>query len=59
MPITTLDPQTALVVIDLQKGSVAPTGAHPIEAVIKPFFPRRGETGSTQGVLAKLGQLTA
>jgi len=34
MPITTLDPKTALVVIDLQNGIVAMPAAHPVEPVI-------------------------
>ncbi|HEX7749057.1 MAG TPA: isochorismatase family protein [Bordetella sp.] len=36
MPLTTLDPKTALVVIDLQKGVVAlPTAPHPAQPVIQ------------------------
>ncbi|HET9620942.1 MAG TPA: isochorismatase family protein [Kofleriaceae bacterium] len=34
MPITTLDPATALVVIDLQRGIVANPLAHPADAII-------------------------
>jgi nicotinamidase-related amidase len=34
MPVTTLDPKTALVVIDLQKGITAPQRAHPVEGVL-------------------------
>lgn len=34
MPITTLDPTTALVVIDLQKGIVQIPVAHPIDAIV-------------------------
>ncbi|MFT4029077.1 MAG: isochorismatase family cysteine hydrolase [Protaetiibacter sp.] len=34
MPITTLDPATALIVIDLQKGTTAAQTAHPVEGVI-------------------------
>jgi nicotinamidase-related amidase len=34
MPVTALDPQTALIVIDLQKGIVAMPAAHPIAEVI-------------------------
>lgn len=34
MPATTLDPVTALVVIDLQKGIVGPPMAHPVEQVV-------------------------
>lgn len=34
MPITTLDPNTALIVIDLQKGIVARQTAHPVADVI-------------------------
>jgi nicotinamidase-related amidase len=34
MPITTLDPVTALIVIDLQKGIVAVPTAHPIAEII-------------------------
>jgi nicotinamidase-related amidase len=35
MPITTLDPKTALIVIDLQKGIVGLPTAHPTNAVVK------------------------
>jgi len=35
MPVTTLDPKTALVVIDLQKGIVARQAAHPMDQVLK------------------------
>ena len=35
MPVTTLDPKTALVVIDLQKGLVSLQTAHPIGDVVK------------------------
>ena len=35
MPVTALDPKTALIVIDLQKGIVSLPVAHPIEGVIK------------------------
>ena len=35
MPVTTLDPKTALVVIDLQKGLVGLPTAHPIQEVVK------------------------
>lgn len=34
MAVTTLDPKTALVVIDLQKGIIATPSAHPIEGII-------------------------
>ncbi|MDY0747612.1 isochorismatase family protein [Paucibacter sp. R3-3] len=34
MPLTTLDPRTALIVVDLQKGIVALPLAHPVENVI-------------------------
>jgi nicotinamidase-related amidase len=34
VPITQLDPETALIVIDLQKGVVALPSVHPIEGVI-------------------------
>ncbi|WP_133646994.1 isochorismatase family protein [Paraburkholderia flava] len=34
MPVTTLDPKTALVVIDLQKGIVAMPVVHPIDGVV-------------------------
>jgi len=34
MPLTTLDPQTALIVIDLQKGIVAMPTTHPTAAVV-------------------------
>jgi nicotinamidase-related amidase len=35
MPVTTLDPKTALVVIDLQKGIVGLPAAHPMGEVVK------------------------
>jgi len=35
MAVTTLDPKTALIVIDLQKGIVAYPTVHPIEEVVK------------------------
>ncbi len=35
MPVTKLDPKTALVVIDLQKGIVARQAAHPMDQVLK------------------------
>jgi nicotinamidase-related amidase len=35
MPLTTLDPKTALVVIDLQKGVVGLPTAHPADEVVK------------------------
>jgi nicotinamidase-related amidase len=35
MPVTTLDPKTALIVIDLQKGIAALTGAHPMAEIIE------------------------
>lgn len=35
MAVTTLDPQTALVVIDLQNGIVAFPTAHPVDQVVK------------------------
>ena len=35
MAVTTLDPKTALIVIDLQKGIVGLPTAHPIEGVLK------------------------
>ena len=35
MPITTLDPKTALLVIDLQQGIVSLPTASPIEGVVK------------------------
>ncbi len=34
MPVTTLDPKTALIVVDLQKGIVSLPAAHPIDGVI-------------------------
>ncbi|WP_063007354.1 isochorismatase family protein [Nocardia kruczakiae] len=34
MPVTTLDPATALIVIDLQQGIVGRPLAHPVEPVI-------------------------
>ncbi|MFH5877580.1 cysteine hydrolase family protein [Arthrobacter sp. NA-172] len=35
MTISTLDPQTALIIVDLQRGIVASPKAHPIEPVVK------------------------
>jgi nicotinamidase-related amidase len=35
MTVTTLDPKTALIVIDLQKGIVSLPTAHPIDGVVK------------------------
>jgi nicotinamidase-related amidase len=35
MPVTPLDPKTALVVIDLQRGIVALPSAHPMDGVVK------------------------
>ena len=35
MPVTALDPKTALIVIDLQKGIAALTGAHPMAEIIE------------------------
>lgn len=35
MPVTTLDPKTALIIIDLQKGVVGMPGVHPINGVVK------------------------
>jgi nicotinamidase-related amidase len=35
MPVTTLDPKTALIVIDLQNGIVAYPSAHPVGDVVK------------------------
>lgn len=35
MPITSLDPTAALIVVDLQKGIVSMPTAHPMEAVLK------------------------
>ena len=34
MPITTLDPMTALIVIDLQQGILASPKVHPVKAVV-------------------------
>ena len=34
MPVTTLDPKSALIVVDLQKGIVALPSVHPIAGVI-------------------------
>ena len=34
MPLTAIDPQTALVVIDLQKGIATPPTIHPIHEVV-------------------------
>jgi len=35
MPVTALDPKTALIVVDLQKGIVAMPVAHPVDGVIR------------------------
>ena len=41
MPVTTIDTETALIVVDLQKGIV---------------FPRLGETGTTQEIIDLLAK---
>ena len=59
MPLITLDPQTALIIVDLQKGIVSSPFIHPIEAheySLRHVFPRLGETGSTQDVLDLLAK---
>jgi hypothetical protein len=48
MPVTTLDPRTALVVVDLQNLADAHTNS------IERIFPRLGETGTTAEILALL-----
>ena len=35
MPVTTLDPKTALIVVDLQKGIVSLPSAHPMDGVMQ------------------------
>ncbi|MDT8912733.1 isochorismatase family protein [Amycolatopsis sp. PS_44_ISF1] len=35
MPVTTLDPRTALIVVDLQRGIVGLAGAHPVTGVVE------------------------
>jgi nicotinamidase-related amidase len=35
LPVTTLDPKTALIIIDLQKGIVGLPAAHPVEGVVQ------------------------
>jgi nicotinamidase-related amidase len=66
MPVTTLDPKTALIVIDLQKGIVGLPTAHPTNQVmtdtnadahhnsITRIFPRLGETGTTREIIELL-----
>ena len=69
MPVTTLDPKTALIVIDLRKGIVALPAAHPTNDVVKQamnadvqqngitrIFPRLGETGTTQEIIVLLNK---
>ncbi len=46
MPLTTLDPSNALIVIDIREE------AH--EYSIRNVFPRLGETGSTQEIISLL-----
>jgi nicotinamidase-related amidase len=58
---TTLDPKSALIVVDLQKGVVSLATVHPIDGVVKHadahaysitrIFPRIGETGTTQEII--------
>jgi hypothetical protein len=50
MAATTLDPKTALVVVDLQKGVVGRATAHPVDEVVA-----RAEAGTTDAILALLG----
>ena len=66
MPVTTLDPKTALILIDLQKGVVGLPTVHPTGEVvaraarlaeahansIEMIFPCLGETGMTEAILA-------
>ena len=61
MAITTLDPKTALIVIDLQQGIVGLTGAHPMSGVVAVarIFPRIGETGSAQAIVDLLDTRSA
>jgi hypothetical protein len=70
MALTVLDPQTALIVVDLQKGLRNMPAVHPIAGVIEHVcrlvedslthvFPRLGETGSTQDVLDLLAGRSA
>jgi hypothetical protein len=59
MPLTALDPNTPLIVIDLQKGIVDRPFIHPIreeahDYSIRNVFPRISETGSTQEITALL-----
>lgn len=68
MPITTLDPRSALIVIDLQEGILALAKVHPHDAIVKnairiihtsrekngvtKIFPRLGETGTTEEIIS-------
>ena len=44
MALTTLDPTTALIIVDLQKGIIG----------IRNVFPRLGETGAAQEIIDRL-----
>ena len=49
MALTTLDPTTALIIVDLQKGIIS----------IRKVFPRLGETGATQEIIDRLSTRSA
>ncbi len=69
MSLTILDPQTAPIVVDLQKGLRGVPTLHPIEGVIdhsgqlieacRKQNPRLGETGSAQDVVDLLARRSA
>lgn len=58
MPITTLDPRTALVVIDLQTGIVAREGVHPISDIVAKAA-KLASTFRTQNLPVILVRVTA
>ncbi len=51
MAVNTLDPQTALVVIDLQKGTITDLDAELHGLMVAKVFPRLGETGTVEDIL--------
>jgi hypothetical protein len=65
MPVTTLDPNTALIIIDLQKGILSYSTVRPIGEVVKHtnsvsrIFPRLGETGTTAEIIGLLDRSRA
>jgi hypothetical protein len=64
MTVMALDPKTALIVIDLQKGIVGLPTVHPIalsleahDSSVLRIFPRLGETGSTREIVDLLDRV--